>query len=166
MEKRASPARSNRLRDFHPPTALSSEAVLRRMDINFSKLTRFNTRLRLYASVVSPEGFRGEPPLRPHFHQTLEQKVRVPKPSIDPAAPEATPWRVVPKGCSANVLRNLNFHGCAATFCRNPRASRVTRPSKSVFRICRLPNSLGFCSNPPMLNQQTFNRPVSFSQSP
>jgi hypothetical protein len=32
---------------FTPTADLSSEAVLRRMDINFSKLTRFNTRLRL-----------------------------------------------------------------------------------------------------------------------
>jgi hypothetical protein len=32
---------------FTPTAALSSEAVLRRMDISFSKLTRFNTRLRL-----------------------------------------------------------------------------------------------------------------------
>jgi hypothetical protein len=32
---------------FTPTAGLSSEAVLRRMDINFSKLTRFNTRLRL-----------------------------------------------------------------------------------------------------------------------
>ena len=32
---------------FTPTAGLSSEAVLRRMDINFSKLTKFNTRLRL-----------------------------------------------------------------------------------------------------------------------
>ena len=50
---------------FTPTAAPSSKAVLRRMDISFSKLTRFNTRLRLYASVVSPECFRGEPTFRP-----------------------------------------------------------------------------------------------------
>jgi hypothetical protein len=41
-------------------------------------------------------------PLRPYFLQALEQKVRVPKLPLVPAAPEATPRRVVPNGCSAS----------------------------------------------------------------
>ena len=48
-------------------------------------------------------------PLRPYFHQPLEQKVRVAKPTLDPAAPEATPRRVVPKGCSHNCFLSLIF---------------------------------------------------------
>ena len=36
-------------------------------------------------------------------------------------------------------------------------------PSESAFRICRLPTARVFCSNLPVLNQQTLNRPASFS---
>jgi hypothetical protein len=59
--------------------------------------------------------------------------------------------------------------------------SRGIRPSDFLFRRRgstalprwrrigsrgRLPTGFGFCSNPPMLNQQTLNRPVSFSPLP
>jgi hypothetical protein len=73
-------------------------------------------------------------PLRPYFRQTFQQKVRVPKPALDPASPEATPRRVVPKGCSAKVFRNLNFSGCA--FIRAAIAS--INPSFSSRVILRL----------------------------
>ena len=83
-------------------------------------------------------------PLRPHFYQPLEQKVRVPKPALDPASPEATPRRVVPKGCSAKVFRNLNFSGCA--FIRAAIASiNPSFSSRVIVRLvpqCGIPRAL------------------------
>jgi hypothetical protein len=51
---------------------------------------------------------------------------------------------------------------------RHPCSSvvKIGAAQRSAPRICRLPTGFGFCSNPPMLNQQMLNRPVSFSPSP
>ena len=113
-----------------PPPGLHATAAS-----NFSKLTKFKTRFRLYASVTKLHSVRT-------FASPFKLKCVNPIHRL-----------IVPYGCSANCFRSLNFAGC----CRIRSAIcsiRCSFPSRTMFHACdRRPRPLEVSSRERLFTQ-------------